>query len=124
MAGLAEQLEKTDFHDSELGRCFSVGDALHLHFRNIGLECGKDEYYAAHIVLRGVRKITQNDVAVSELNLESESSDVLQFHRGEGRALLLIEWGFYRPRKNLFAKYEVEYDKSDLTAEKQDELIV
>lgn len=124
MVSLAEQLEKTDFHDAELGKCFSDGDTLHLHFRNIGLESGKEEYYSASVVLRGVREIRRNGTAVPEMKLESSSSDVLQFHRGEGTALLLIEWGFYQPRADVFAKYEIDYDTSEMTAEKQDELIV
>ncbi len=124
MVNLAEQLEKTAFHDAELGRCVSDGDTLYLHFRNIGLERGKEEYYSASVVLRGVREIRRNSMPVAELKLESNSSDVLQFHRGEGKALLLIEWGFYRPPVNVFAKYEIDYESSEVTAERQDELIV
>ncbi len=34
----AEELERTHFHDASLARCFSNGDALHLHFNNIAYE--------------------------------------------------------------------------------------
>ena len=124
MVSLAEQLERTDFHDADLGKCVSDGNTLYLYFRNICLEPGKEEYYSASVVLRGVREIRRDGAPVSELRLEGEGSDVLQVHRGEGRALLLIEWHSYRPRADVFAKYEVDYDSSEMTAEKQDELIV
>ncbi len=39
-------------------------------------------------------------------------------------ALLLIEWGYYRPHANIFVKYEIDYDTSEVTAEMQDGLIV
>lgn len=49
---------------------------------------------------------------------------MLQFHRGEGRALLLAEWHSYQPNAGVFAKYEIEYATSSVTIEKQDELMV
>lgn len=124
MVSLAEQLERTKFHDAELARCVSDGSTLCLHFRNISLRDGKEEYYSAHVVLRGVQKIQCNGTPIPELKLEGEGSDVLQFHRGDGKALLLIEWQSYRQNSFVFAKYEIDYGSSDLTFEKQDELIV
>ncbi len=124
MVSLAEQLKRTKFHDAELGRCVSDGDTLYLHFRNISLRDGKEEYYSAEVVLRGVHEVRHNDTPIPELRLEGDGSDVLQFRRGDGKALLLIEWQSYRQNSFVFAKYEIDYGSSDMTFEKQDELIV
>ena len=48
--------------------------------------------------------------------------EVLQFHRGEGKALLLLEWHSYQPHAAVFAKYEIEYATSSITVGKQDGL--
>ncbi len=104
MVILAEQLENTDFHDSSLARCVSEGDTLHLFFRNIHLEIGKEEYYSASVTLRGVREIRRDKAPIREMKIEGDGNDVLQFHRGDGKALLLVQWDFYRPRAGVYAE--------------------
>ena len=95
-----------------------------LQFRNIALEWGQEEYYSAVVVLSGVREIRRFDKPVAQLLSEGEGADVLQFRRGEGTALLLVEWIYYRQPVNVFAKYEIDYATLSITVEKQDGLIV
>ena len=121
---LTDQIEETVFHDADLARCLTEGDTLTLQFRNIALEWGQEEYYSAVIVLGGVREIRRFDKPVAQLLSEGEGADVLQFRRGEGTALLLVEWIYYRQPTNVFAKYEIDYTTFSITVEKQDELIV
>ena len=119
MTSLAEQVERTAFHDVSLEACSSKGDALLLEFQDISIEIGKEEYYRASVVLSGVREIRRFGEPVAQLTMEGE---VLQFHRGEGKALLLLEWHSYQPHAAVFAKYEIEYATSSITVEKQDGL--
>lgn len=121
---LTDQIEETVFHDADLVRCSTEGDTLTLQFRNIALEWGQEEYYSAVVVLSGVREIRRFDKPVAQLLSEGEGADVLQFRRGEGTALLLVEWIYYRQPTNNFAKYEIDYDTFSIAVEKQDELIV
>lgn len=124
MVSLTEQLERTAFHDAELWKCKSHDDKLYLYVRNISLALEREQYYSALVTLRGVHQIRRNSAPISELTLEGEGSDVLQFHRGEGTALLLVEWQSYRPLSTTFAKYEIDYDTSEIVFTEQDELIV
>ncbi len=121
MTSLAEQVERTAFHDASLDACSSKGDALLLEFQDISIEIGKEEYYRASVVLSGVREIRRFGEPVAQLTMEGEG-EVLQFHRGEGKALLLLEWHSYQPHAAVFAKYEIEYATSSITVEKQDGL--
>lgn len=121
---LTDQIEETVFHDADLVRCSTEGDTLTLRFRNIALEWGQEEYYGAVVVLSGVREIRRFDKPVAQLLSEGEGADVLQFRRGEGTALLLVEWIYYRQPVNVFAKYEIDYATLSITVEKQDGLIV
>ena len=73
---------------------------------------------------RGVREIKRDKAPIKEMKIEGDGNDVLQFHRGDGKALLLVQWDFYRPRAGVYAEYEIDYDTSDLTVEMQDDLIV
>ena len=92
-----------------------------LEFQDISIEIGKEEYHSASVVLSGVREIRRFDEPVAQLTMEGEG-EVLQFHRGEGKALLLLEWHSYQPHATVFAKYEIEYATSSITVEKQDGL--
>ncbi len=123
MISLPEQIERTVFHDAELECCWTKEDLLHLQFRDIVLEWGKEEYYRALVTLSGVREIRRFDQPVAQLTLEGDGSDVLQFRRGEGKALLLIEWHYYQQKTHVFAKYEIEYETFSITVEKQSSLI-
>lgn len=126
MTSLTEQIEQTLFHDAELERCSTEGDSLQLHFRDIALEWGKEEYYSALVTLSGVQKIRRFDEPVAQLTLEGDGSDVLQFRKGEGRAVLLIEWHHFQQRvherAHVFAQYEIDYAACSITVEKQDGL--
>lgn len=128
MTSLTEQIERTVFHDAELGRCLTEGDSVKLYFRDIALEWGKEEYYSALVTLSGVREIRRFDEPVAQLTLEGDGSDVLQFRKGEGRALLLIEWHHFQQRvherAHVFAKYEIDYTAYSITVEKQNGLSV
>ena len=121
---LTDQIEETVFHDADLVRCSTAGDTLTLQFRNIALEWGQEEYYSAVVVLSGVREVRRFDKPVAQLLSEGEGADVLQFRPGEGTALLLVEWIYYRQPINNFAKYEIDYATSSIIVEKQEELIV
>lgn len=121
---LTDKVEETVFHDADLVRCSTEEDTLTFQFRNIALEWGQEEYYSAVVVLRGVQEIRRFDKPVAQLLSEGEGADVLQFRRGEGTALLLVEWIYYRQPVNVFAKYEIDYATSSITVEKQDGLIV
>ena len=121
---LTDQIEETVFHDADLVRCSTEENTLTLQFRNIALEWGQEEYYSAVVVLSGVREIRRFDKPVAQLLSEGEGADVLQFRRGEGTALLLVEWIYYRQPVNVFAKYEIDYATLSITVEKQDGLIV
>lgn len=50
--------------------------------------------------------------------------EVLQFHRGDGRALLLLNWIICQPHASEFVRYEIDYATSSISAEKQDGLVV
>ncbi len=121
---LTDQIEETVFHDADLARCSTEGDTLTLQFRNIALEWGQEEYYTAVVALTGIREIRRFDEPVAQLFLEGEGADVLQFRRGEGTALLLVERIYYRQHANVFARYEIDYSAYSITVEKQEELIV
>lgn len=121
MTSLTEQLERTVFHDASLEECVSEGDTVRLEFQDISLEWGKEEYYRASVVLGGVRAIRRFDVPVAQVAMEGEG-EVLQFRRGEGRALLLVEWHTYQPTTRTFVQYEIDYATGSVTAEKQDGL--
>ncbi len=108
MTSLTEQLECTRFHDASLEECALEGDSLRLEFQDISLEWGKEEYYSAIVILSGVRAIRRFDVPVAQLTMEGEG-EVLQFRRGEGRALLLVEWHTYQPTTRTFVQYEIDY---------------
>ena len=97
MMSLAEQAERTAFHDASLEACSSEGDSLPLEFQDIAIDIGKEEYYRASIILSGVREIRCFGEPVAQLTMEGEG-EVLQFHRGEGKALLLLEWHSYKPK--------------------------
>ncbi len=75
------------------------------------------------MVLSGVRAIRRFDEPVAQLTMEGEG-EVLQFRRGEGTALLLVEWATYQPNATNFVQYEIDYTIFSITAEKQDGLIV
>lgn len=122
MISLTEQIERTVFHDAELERCSTEGDTLQLQFKNIALEWGKEQYYRALVTLSSVREIRRFDEPVAQLTLEGDGSDVLQFRRGEGKALLLIEWHYYQQKTHVFAKYEIDYATFSITVEKQNSL--
>lgn len=122
MISLTEQIESTVFHDAELECCWIKGDQLQLQFKDIVLEWGKEEYYRALVTLSGVREIRRFDEPVAQLTLEGDGSDVLQFRRGEGKALLLIEWHYYQQKAHVFAKYEIDYATSSITVEKQNSI--
>lgn len=119
---LTEHVENTAFHDASLERCLSEGDSLRFEFQNIIIDIDKEEYYSATVILNGVREIRRFEEPVAQLTMEGEG-EVLQFHKGEGRALLLLEWHTYRPNTNIFAQYEIDYATASVTAEKQDGLI-
>ncbi len=93
-------------------------------FPQYPLEIGKEEYYSASVNLKGVREIRRDKAPIKEMTIEGDGNDVLQFHRGDRKALLLVQWDFYRPRAGVYAEYEIDDDTSDLTVEMQDELIV
>ncbi len=123
MISLTEKAERTRFHDASLGKCLSEGNLLQLKFQNIITDIGTEEYSRASVVLSGVQEIRRFDEPVAQLTTEGEGK-VLQFHRGEGKARLLVEWHFYQPNARVFAEYEIDYASSSITAEKQDGLIV
>ncbi len=110
------------FHDASLAECVSEKDTLRLEFQDISLEWGKEEYYSATVVLSGVREIRRFDELLPQLTMEGEG-EVLQFRRGEGRALLLVEWHIYQPATRSFVQYEIDYATAPITVEKQDGLI-
>ncbi len=122
MTSLTEQLERTVFHDASLEDCASEGDTLRLEFQDISLEWG-EEYYRASVVLSGVRTIRRFDEPVAQLAMEGDG-EVLQFRKGEGRALLLVEWHTYQPTTRTFVQYEIDYATYSITVEKQDGLSV
>ena len=125
MTSLVEQAERTAFHDASLERCVSDGDSLLLEFQDIIqdiiIDMGKEEYYSASVVPSGVREIRRFGEPVAQLTLEGDG-EVLQFHRGEGKALLLLEWHSYKPKTIVFAEYEIDYATSSITVGKQDGL--
>ena len=106
MMSLAEQLERTVFHDASLEACSLEGDSLLLEFQDIAIDWGKGEYYSTSVVLSGVREIRRFDEPVAQLTMEGEG-EVLQFYRGEGKALLLLEWHSHQPHAAVFARYEI-----------------
>jgi len=98
MMSLTEQAERTTFQDAPLERCLSEGDSLLLEFQNLTVDIGREGYYRATVVLSGVQEIKRFDEPVTQLTFEGEGEgEVLQFHRGEGKALLLVEWHSYQP---------------------------
>jgi len=97
----------------------SEGNSLRLKFQNIIIDVDRREYYSAIVILNGVREIRRFDVPVAQLTMEAEG-EVLQFHRGEGRALLLIEWHTYQPTTRTFVQYEIDYATASVSVEKQD----
>lgn len=101
MASLTAQAERTWFHDAGLERCVSEGDSLRLELENIIIDVDKGEYYSPVVTLSGVREIRRFDVPVAQLTMGGE---VLQFRRGEGRALLLVEWHTYQPTTRIFVQ--------------------
>ncbi len=123
MTGLTEQLERTAFHDASLERCLSERDSLRLEFQNIIIDVDKEEYYSATVTLNGVREIRRFEEPVAQLAMEGEG-EVLQFHKGEGRALLLVEWHTYQPTTRTFVQYEIDYATASVSVEKQDGLSV
>ena len=123
MTSLTEQLERTAFHDASVAECVSEKDTLRLEFQDISLEWGKEEYYSATVVLSGVREIRRFDELLPQPTMEGDG-EVLQFHRGKGRALLLVEWHTYQPSTRTFVQYEIDYATATVTAEKQDGLSV
>ena len=123
MTSLIEQVENTDFHDASLERCFQEADTLQMDFQNILFDIEKEEYYSATVILGGVREIRRFGESVARLTMEGEG-EVLQFHKGKGRALLLLEWHTYQPNTTTFAKYEIDYATASVTVEKQDALSV
>lgn len=120
---LTEQIESTDFHDASFEQCVLEGGTLRFKFQNIVIEIGKEEYYRASVVLSGVREIRRFDEPIAQLTMEGDG-EVLEFHRGEGKALLLVEWHFYQPNARIFTQYEIDYATSSITVEKQDGLII
>lgn len=123
MMSLTEQVESTELHDASFEQCVSEGDTLRLEFQNIIIEIGKEEYYRASVILNGVREIRRFNEPIAQLAMEGDG-EVLEFHRGEGKALLLVEWHFYQPNARIFAQYEIDYATSSIKVEKQDGLIV
>lgn len=123
MTRLAEEVQRTAFHDSTLERCSQEEDSLQMDFQDILYDVEKEEYYSATVILSGVREIRRFDEPVAQLTMEGDG-EVLQFHRGDGRALLLVEWHTYQPTTRNFVKYEIDYATSSITVEKQDGLIV
>ncbi len=123
MTSLTEQAERTRFHDAGLERCVSEGDSLRLEFENIIIDVDEEEYYRAAVILSGVREIRRFDVPVAQLTMEGEG-EVLQFHKGEGRALLLVEWHTYQPTTRTFVQYEIDYATASVNVEKQDGLSI
>lgn len=123
MMSLTKQIENTDFHDASFARCLQEGNSLQMHFQDILLDTEKEEYYSATVTLNGVREIRHLGKPVAQLTMEGEG-EVLQFHRGEGRALLLLEWHTYQPNTTTFAKYEIDYATASVSVEKQDGLSV
>ncbi len=123
MMSLTEQVECTEFHDSTLGRCLSKGESLRLGFYDILVDFENEVYFRSTVILSGVREIRRFDEPIPQLTVEGDC-EVLQFHRGEGKALLLVEWHAYQPNTTVYARYEIDYVTSSITAEKQDGLIV
>lgn len=123
---LAAELERTEFHDSDLPAFVFEDDTLRLQFHNIILEIGTEEHYSALVILHGVREMRRFGVVVPTLAFEGEDCEVLQFHRGDGRASLLVSWNYYaRPRRlSEYVEYQIDYASSEVTAEKQDGLIL
>lgn len=123
MTSLVEDIQRTAFHDSTLEKCWQEGDSLQMSFQDILFDVEKEEYYSATVILGGVREIRRLGKPVTQLIMEGDG-EVLQFHKGEGRALLLIEWHTYQPNTTSFAKYEIGYDTASVSVEKQDGLSV
>ena len=123
MTSLTEQAERTRFHDAGLEECVAEGDSLRLEFENIIIDTGTEEYYRATVVFSGVREIRRFDVPVAQLTMEGDG-EVLQFRRGEGTALLLVNWIIYQPHASEYVEYEINYATASVTVEKQDGLIV
>lgn len=123
MTRLAEEVERTAFHDSTFEKCSQKGDSLWMDFKDIAFDTEGEEYYSATVILNGVREIRRFNEPVPQLTMEGEG-EVLQFHRGEGRALLLVEWHTYQPNTTTFAKYEIDYATASVSVEKQDGLSV
>jgi len=123
MMSLTEQVESTDFHDASLEQCVSEGDTLRFEFQNIIIDIEIEEYYSSCVILNDVREIRRFDEPVAQLTMEGDC-EVLQFHRGEGKALLLVEWRTFQPSTTVFSQYEIDYATSSITAEKQDGLII
>ncbi len=121
MTSLTEQAESTAFHDASLECGLSEGNSLRLKFQNIIIDVDREEYYSAIVILNGVREIRRFDVPVAQLTMEGEG-EVLQFHKGEGRALLLVEWHTYQPTTRTFVQYEIDYATASVSVEKQDGL--
>jgi hypothetical protein len=123
MTSLTEQVENTDFHDASLERCLHEKNSLQMDFQNILFDIEQEEYYSATVILSGVREIRRFDEPVAQLTMEGEG-EVLQFHKGKGRALLLLEWHTYQPNTTTFVQYEIDYATASVTVEKQDGLSV
>lgn len=120
---MTEQVESTRFHDAGLEECAAKGNLLRFVFNNIIIKIRTEEYYRATVLLNGVREIRRFDEPVTQLLMEGDG-EVLQFHRGEGRALLLVEWRTYQPTTRTFVQYEIDYANASVTVEKQDGLII
>ena len=92
-----------------------------MNFQDILFDIENEEYYSASVILNGVREIRRFDEKVAQLAMEGDG-EVLQFHRGKGRALLLVEWHTYQPNTRSFVQYEIDYDTASVSVEKQDGL--
>ncbi len=123
MTSLNEEVQRTAFHDSTLERCLQNGDLLQMDFQDILFDIEKEEYYSATVILSGVREIRRFGEPMAQLRMEGDG-EVLQFHKGEGQALLLVEWHTYQPNTTTFAKYEIDYATASVTVEKQNGLSV
>ena len=106
----AQEIEASEFHDSQLTAMERTGSDVSLVFSNVLMDTAGEEYHRATVILRKVRQISRDGRPSPEIGLEGEGSSVIAFRRSGQTATLLLNWRHYSQRRDELVLYRFAFD--------------
>lgn len=108
-------LTRTSFHDATVGSLRREGSDIYLDISDI---LAAEEQYAARVILRGVSRIVRNGKETSDVGMEEEDGEIIDFEAEDSMVKLIIQWNNFKSKTRLVCAYEFFAAAIDVNATK------